>query len=169
VAAWGLKLRDIRDSLGCHPDDGQLRSEIERFLCSHNTCALATAGDAGVRATPIEYVYAQGCLYFLSEGGVKFANLLSNPHVSVCVFDPYHTMADVRGLQLTGTARLVDPQDAAADRALDARHLTRGKLGQLPFDLNIIEVRLERAELLLSALSKRGVDSRQIYDLTRST
>ncbi|MCX6083468.1 MAG: pyridoxamine 5'-phosphate oxidase family protein [Caldiserica bacterium] len=169
VAAWGLKLRDIRDSLGCHLDDGQLRSEIERFLCSHDTCALATAGDAGIRATPIEYIYTQGCLYFLSEGGVKFANLLSNPHVSVCVFDPYHTMADVGGLQLTGTARLVDPRDVAADRVLDARHLTRGKLGQLPFDLNVIEVHLERAELLLSALSKRGVDSRQIYDFTCST
>jgi hypothetical protein len=63
----------------------------------------------------------------------------------------------------------VDPQDATTDRALDARHSTRGKLAQLLFDLNIIEVRLERAELLLPALSKRGVDSRQIYEFTRST
>jgi len=45
-----------------------------------------------------------------------------------------------------------------------AQHLTRERIGQLPFDLNIIEVCLERAELLLSALSKRGVDSRQIYE-----
>ncbi|HEY5000991.1 MAG TPA: flavodoxin domain-containing protein [Candidatus Cryosericum sp.] len=168
VAAWGLKLRDIRDALGCHLDDGSLRSEIDRFLCSHNTCALATTGDAGTRATPIEYVYAGDCLYFLSEGGAKFANLLLNPHVSVCIFDPYHTMADVGGLQLAGTARLVDPLDKAADRVLGAQHLTREKLGQLPFDLNIIEVRLERAELLLSALAKHGVDSRQIYDFPRS-
>jgi hypothetical protein len=63
----------------------------------------------------------------------------------------------------------VDPQDATANRVLDARHLTRGKLRQLPFDLNIIEVRLERADLLLSALSKHRVDSRQIYDFTRSS
>lgn len=168
VAAWGLQLKEIRDSLGCHLGSGQLRSEIEQFLCSHNTCALATASHVGVRATPIEYVYARGCLYFLSEGGAKFANLLLNPHVSVCIFDPYHTMADVAGLQLMGTARLVDSQEADADGVLEAQHLTHEKLGQLPFDLNIIEVRLERAELLLSALSKRGVDSRQIYDFTRS-
>jgi uncharacterized protein YhbP (UPF0306 family) len=167
VAAWGLQLKDIRDSLGCRLNNAQLRAEIDRFLRSHNTCALATAGDAGGRATPIEYVYAGDCLYFLSEGGTKFANLLLDPHVSVCIFDPYHTMADVAGLQLTGTARLVDVQDAATDSALQAQHLTREKLGQLPFDLNIIEVRLERAELLLSALSKRGVDSRQIYDFAR--
>ena len=169
VAAWGLKLKDIRDSLGYHLDDGSLRSEIDHFLCSHNTCTLATTGGGGVRATPIEYVYAAGCLYFLSEGGAKFANLLLNPHVSVCIFDPYHTMADVGGLQLTGTARLVDPLDVDADRVLGAQHLTREKLGQLPFDLNIIEVRIERAELLLSVLSKRGVDSRQTYDFPHST
>ena len=168
VAAWGLKLRSIRDSLGSHLDDGSLQSEIDSFLSSHNTCALATAGDGSVRATPIEYVYAAGCLYFLSEGGAKFANLLLNPHVSVCIFDPYHTMADIGGLQLTGTARLVDPLDGDADRVLGAQHLTREKLEQLPFDLNIIEVRLQRAELLLSSLSKRGVDSRQTYDFPRS-
>ncbi|MHB8106593.1 MAG: flavodoxin domain-containing protein [Candidatus Cryosericum sp.] len=169
VATWGLELKNIRDSLGCHLDSEQLRSEINHFLCSHNTCALATSGDGGIRATPIEYVYAGDCLYFLSEGGAKFANLLLNPHVSVCIFDPYHTMADIGGLQLTGTARLVDPLDADARAVLKAQHLTREKLEQLPFDLNIIEVRLERAELLLSALSKRGVDSRQIYDFPRST
>ena len=167
VAAWGLQLKEIRDSLGCRLDNAQVRAEIDRFLCSHNTCGLATAGAAGTRATPIEYVYAGDCLYFLSEGGAKFANLLLNPHVSVCIFDPYHTMADVAGLQLTGKARLVDLQDSAADSVLQAQHLTREKLGKLPFDLNIIEVRLERAELLLSALSKRGVDSRQVYDFPR--
>lgn len=37
------------------------------------------------------------------------------------------------------------------------------ELGQLPFDLGIIEVRLEWAELLLSALGKRDVDARQVY------
>lgn len=168
VAAWGLKLRGFRDTLGCHLDTVQLRSEIDLFLRSHNTCALATAGETSVRATPIEYVYADDCLYFLSEGGTKFANLLLNPRVSVCIFDPYHTMADVAGLQLTGIARLVDPLEAAAHSVLEAQHLTRLKLGQLPFNLNIIEVRLERAELLLSALSKRGVDSRQVYDFPRS-
>lgn len=73
-------------------------------------------------------------------------------------------MSDVAGLQLTGTAFLLDPEDMAANRVLQAQHLTRERLGQLPFDLNIIEARLERAELLLSALSKRGVDSRQIYE-----
>ena len=167
VAAWGLKLRDLRDALGCQMDTAQLRPEIDLFLRSHNTCALATAGETSVRATPIEYVYAGDCLYFLSEGGAKFANLLLNPRVSVCIFDPYHTMADVAGLQLTGIARLVDPMDAAADSVLEAQHLTRAKLGQLPFDLNIIEVRLECAELLLSVLSKRGVDSRQVYEFAR--
>ncbi|MCX6085508.1 MAG: pyridoxamine 5'-phosphate oxidase family protein [Caldiserica bacterium] len=164
VAAWGLQLKEIRDSLGCRLESGQVRAEIDRFLCSHNTCGLATAGAAGARSTPIEYVYAGDCLYFLREGGAKFANLLLNQHVSICIFDPYHTMADVAGLQLTGTARLVDAQEAAADSVLQAQHLTREKLGRLPFELNIIEVRLERAELLLSALSKRGVDSRQVYN-----
>lgn len=164
VATWGLQLKKIRDALGCQLEDAQVRAEIDRFLLSHNTCCLATTGVAGARATPIEYVYAGDCLYFLSEGGAKFANLLQNQRVSVCVFDPYHTMADVAGLQLSGTARLVPLQDRAADHVLQAQHLTREKLANLPFDLNIIEMRLEHAELLLSALSKRGVDSRQFYD-----
>lgn len=163
VTAWGLQLKDIRDTLGLRLEDALLRAEIDSFLRSHNTCALATAGDDGARATPIEYVYANDCLYFLSERGTKFANLLLNPRVSVCIFEPYHTMADVAGLQPTGTARLVDAQDAAADSVLQAQHLSREKLAQLPFDLSIIEVRLERAELLLSALSKRSVDARQVY------
>ncbi|MGB9666028.1 MAG: pyridoxamine 5'-phosphate oxidase family protein [Candidatus Cryosericum sp.] len=163
VTTWGLQLKDIRDTLGLRLDEAPLRAEIDSFLHSHNTCALATAGDEGARATPIEYVYANDCLYFLSEGGTKFANLLLNPRVSVCIFEPYHTMADVAGLQLTGTAQLIDAQDAAGDSVLQAQHLSREKLTQLPFDLSIIEVRLERAELLLSVLSKRGVDARQVY------
>ena len=60
--------------------------EIEKFIKSHNTCALATGYDDKIRCTPIEYLYLTGMFYIISEGGEKFANIMLNKNVSLSIF-----------------------------------------------------------------------------------
>ena len=62
---------------------------IEETLKGHSTCALGTCGEDGPRVTPIEYRFVDWHLYFLSEGGKKFANLEGDDRVSVAIFESY--------------------------------------------------------------------------------
>ncbi len=64
-------------------------SEVQKFISSHNTCALATGFGTQVRCTPIEYTYWDDCFWLLSEGGEKFRNLKENKNVSLAIFDSY--------------------------------------------------------------------------------
>lgn len=41
-------------------EKSKLIQEVEEFIASHNTCALATGCDDFVRCTPIEYTYMDG-------------------------------------------------------------------------------------------------------------
>lgn len=67
-------------------------------LKNHNTCALASAHDGSVRATPVEYVYMDKCMYIISEGGEKFLNILFNLNVSVAIYDAYKNMNELAGM-----------------------------------------------------------------------
>ena len=48
-----------------------LKSEAEKYILSHNTCALAAASGGFVRCTPMEYTYRDGSFWLFSEGGLK--------------------------------------------------------------------------------------------------
>ena len=52
-----------------------LVTEIEAFLARHKICTLATAGNGIVRNTTVEYLYAEGAFWIISEGGQKFRTL----------------------------------------------------------------------------------------------
>ena len=61
------------DSVKLEP--GKLRSMVEEYIQSNNTCALATGTGDYVRCTPIEYSWHDGCFWMFSEGGKKFIGL----------------------------------------------------------------------------------------------
>lgn len=141
----------------------RLRVEIDAFLSSENTCTLCTGYDGIVRATPVEYHYHDGALYILSEGGVKFANILRNPGVGVAVYRPYRSMESLMGVQLTGKARLVTPGLETYAKEVARRGIDPQKLDELPFTLHLIEVKLQSAEFLDGRLAKKGFAVRQLY------
>lgn len=161
VVDLALRLMGIRDTLLVEVSSSQLRSEVEEFLKEHNTCTLATNAQGRVRATPLEYQYSQGHIYILSEGGRKFANLLSNPQVSVAIYEDYTGMGNLKGMQITGQAIIVEDM-VEYEQAIKMKGLTMNYIKSLPVDLKLIRVDMEKVEFLNSQFEKEGYSSRQV-------
>lgn len=161
LAEAALAIKAVRDRYTNAMPPAELRRVIEDFLVAHTTCTLCTGAGEHVRATPLEYAYQSGVLYLVSEGGEKFAHLLVNPRVSVAVYDDFCGMDRLAGLQMLGVAAVLD--DAAPERAsaLALRGLDEVRLAAMPYALNLIRVRIERAEFLWSRFRDQGYDLRQ--------
>lgn len=69
------------DSVKLEP--GKLRSMVEEYIQSNNTCALATGTGDYVRCTPIEYSWHDGCFWMFSEGA---RNSLALKRIPMCVW-----------------------------------------------------------------------------------
>ena len=145
--------------------ENELRKRIDAFLTGHNTCALCTGSGDRVRATPIEYTYTGGALYFLSEGGEKFAHLLVNPSVAIAVFDPYEGFQKLAGLQISGIAEIIPSDSNEYAQILTVKGLNYTKIKDLPVALNMIKVRLTGCEFLSSELGRAGYGVRQSIGL----
>lgn len=154
--------REWLDEQGRLPDE-DVRQAVEQFLTSHNTASLATGSGTSVRCTPIEYVYRDGTMYLFTEGGMKFANLYRNSHVSLSVYDPFTGLSDLAGMQLTGTADWYGPGDAEYEQALAVRHLTRERVERMPVVLHALVITLDQAEFLWHGFSKQRGSPRQYY------
>lgn len=164
VVEFGLEIKRARDMISPRMPVNELRRLIDAFLASHNTCTLATGYGSRVRATPLEYLYRNGAIYFLSEGGEKFANIMLNDRVSVAVYDPYESMRDVAGIQLTGRAGFVETGSDEYIDVLRQRGISQSTISSLPVRLHMIKIVLERAELFCARLKSRGYEITQIYD-----
>lgn len=151
--------RTLKNSLTMPEND--LRKRIDTFLTAHNNCTLCTGSGVRVRATPIEYTYNDGALYFLSEGGEKFANLMVNPSVAIAVFDPYEGFEKLGGLQISGKAEVIPDDSNEYAQFLTVKGLNSTTVKSLPVTLHMIKVRLTGCELLLSILDREGYDVRQ--------
>ncbi len=156
IIALALQIKEIRDRSQIEMPETEIRQAVEEFLQSHNTCALCTSRPGYVRSTPIEYFYKDACLYMFSEGGEKFANLLLSPRVSVSVYDSYEGFDKLGGLQLTGEADLIRNDHPDYEQILVSRGFSAEKFSRLPVQMNIIRIRLEKAEFLWSGFQKRG-------------
>ena len=88
----------------------QLEDRVQRLLGSTNMCVLATCGDSGPIASPIEY-WADGLdLYMLPDPGTpKLKAMQEDPRVSVAVCDDYHGWHSARGVQYFGRAEIIEP------------------------------------------------------------
>ncbi len=162
IIALALQIKEIRDRSQMEMPETEIRQAVEEFLQSHNTCALCTSRPGYVRSTPIEYFYKDNCLYMFSEGGEKFANLLLNPRVSVSVYDSYEGFDKLGGLQLTGEAVLIEEDHPDYEPILLFRGFSAEKFSRLSVQMNIIRIRIEKAEFLWSGFLKHGYEVRQV-------
>lgn len=128
---------------------------------ANNTCALATASDTFVRCTPIEYSYHDGCFWMFSEGGRKFAALEHNKNVCLAIYDRYDGFGNLKGMQVTGTAQLVEPFSAEYTAAAEYKHIPLDALHKLPEPMNLIKVVPTEIDFLNSDFKKQGFSSRQ--------
>jgi hypothetical protein len=153
-------IRGLRDSFRAAMPAEALERRIGEYLAGHTTCALATVSpDGSPRVTPIEYRWHEGCFWFFSEGGLKFAGL---DRVSLCVYDEYGSMAKVKGLQVSGQAELVPSDSEDARRIFSLRGVDPEVLARLRLHLNVFRVHPRAFELLDASLKAEGFDSRQV-------
>ena len=86
-----------------------LKQQVLSYLETHNTMTLATcSGDVPWAAT-VFYASDDLRLYFFSVPDSRHCqNLAANPRVAVTVQEDYHDWQRIKGIQLEGTAILVD-------------------------------------------------------------
>lgn len=142
-------------------DAAPLRRKIEEYICANNTCALATGADGFVRNTPIEYSYHDGCFWMFSEGGLKFVGLEKNPNVCIAIFDKYAGFGKLKGLQVMGTASVVEPFSTEYNAHAAFQKIPLAALQKLNPPMNLIRVQPVSADFLNSDFKQDGFDSRQ--------
>ena len=158
-----LELKKMKDQSDINaPEESLLNKNIDDFIKSHNTCALATGYGGKIRVTPIEYTYMNGFFYMLSEGGEKFANILRNPNVSLCIYNEFKGMNELGGIQITGSAELISIGSDEYISVLKTKGLNINKITSMPISLNMIKITTRKMEFLWSEFSKMGYDVRQI-------
>lgn len=137
-------------------------ARVDEHLRDNNVCVLATGPSAGFRAIPIEYDWDGSTLAFLSEGGEKFARMALQPEVSLALADRYTGFATLRGTQVTGHARLLEPSSTRVTAMLARKGLTE-RIAALPFRMHAFQVEPTRIEHIDAELARRlGVDARQL-------
>ena len=144
-----------------------LFTEIEAFLARHKICTLATAGNGIVRNTTVEYLYAEGAFWIISEGGQKFRTLQANKNVCLAIHDDDISFATLAGLQVTGTAEVVEPFGEDYAHACELRGLPVERLRAMPFVMNIIKVTPTRFDYVDGTLKERGFSPRQHVEFWR--
>jgi len=96
-----------------------LRSRVLDLLGEHHVMTLSTAGSDGPWAAAVFYAHDGLTPYFLSAPTSRHAeNLARDPRVAATIQRDYDDWPGIRGLQISGTARAVAPEDEARVRAL---------------------------------------------------
>lgn len=157
--------RKLMDTSDMPPE--LLEDEITRILRAHNTCTLCTGCNHSLRATPIEYTYNDGNLYFLSEGGEKFTNLSISPKVAVAIYKEYEGFDKLEGVQVEGGATMVELFSKEYDEITTLRGLSSDNLKAMPVRLNMFKVIPERIEVLCSQFKKEGYQAKQVVYMNR--
>lgn len=159
---YAAKVRDIMEAdIEKYPED-LLKSKIEDFLKSHNTCTLCTASDNMIIGTPIEYMYENGTVYIITEGGRKFINILRNENISIAVYESYSGFANLEGLQLSGKATIIDFNDGEYDDVIKLKKLEPENIKKFNMFMNVIKIDLNRATFLSSNIKKEGYEAKQV-------
>lgn len=155
------KIEDRKESLSKEV----VKKVIKKFISNHNTCVLCTSYENQPRATPIEYIYYNDTFYFISEGGIKFANILRNNKVSIGIFDNYKDMKKIGGIQITGEATNIEYLSDEYLKVMKLRNISMNTIKKLDIILNVFRVSVEKFELLNTEFKKYNGDVRQILNM----
>ena len=142
-------------------DAAAVKEKIEEYISTNNTCALATGADGFIRNTPIEYSYHDDCFWMFSEGGEKFIGLEKNPNVCIAIFDKYAGFGSLKGLQVMGTADIVEPFSDEYNAHAAVKKIPPAALQKLNPPMNLLKIRPVSADFLNSDFNQDGFDSRQ--------
>jgi Predicted flavin-nucleotide-binding protein len=156
---------NIKDAESVKMEHSELWSAMEEYIKANDTGALATGSGCLVRCTPIEYNFHDEAFWMFSEGGQKFAALETNQKVCFAIFDKYSGFGSLKGMQVSGTAEIVEPYSEEYVKAAEYKHIPIETLKKLPQTMHLIRVIPERIDFLNSDFKKKGYASRQFIQL----
>lgn len=97
-----------------------------------------------------------------SEGGRKFIGLEKNSHVCLAIYDKYDGFGNLRSLQGTGIAAMVEPFPEEYNAHAAFKKIPLDALKKLPSPMNLICVTPTRIDALFSDFKKDGYSVRQV-------
>lgn len=153
-----------KDATGKKLSREALIAVMEEYIQANNTCALATGSGTYVRCTPIEHSYHAGAFWMFSEGGLKFFALERNQNVCLAIYDPYNGFGKLNGMQVTGTAEIVEPFCNLYLEAATFKKIPLETLKKLPSPMHLIKITPKHIDFLHSAFREQGFYARQALD-----
>ena len=123
----------------------RLTKKVAKLIASERVCRVATAGSEGrPHLVPVCHVLAGDKIYFGSgDDARKVKNLKDNPQVAVTIDLYSDDWAQLRGVMVQGTARLIErgPRfKQARDRLYEKYPHYREEAALSPSDSVIVEV-----------------------------
>ena len=97
-----------------------------------------------------------------SEGGRKFIGLEKNSHACLAIYDKYDGFGNLRSLQGTGIAAMVEPFSEEYNAHAAFKKIPLDALKKLPSPMNLICVTPTRIDALFSDFKKDGYSVRQV-------
>lgn len=92
----------------------ELRKRVEAFLAAHHVMSLATFGQNGPHAASLFYAYDNFELIWISDPASRHSrDVDTEPRAAATIAPDYVDFAQIRGLQIWGTARRVNEYDRA--------------------------------------------------------
>ncbi|MDQ6851495.1 MAG: pyridoxamine 5'-phosphate oxidase family protein [Actinomycetota bacterium] len=96
--------------------------ELDDYLRAARTCRVATVGPDGPHVAPLWFAWLDGCLWLYSiVRSQRWTDLTRDPRVGAVV-DDGHDYGQLRGVEISGTARVVgevprtgEPSDELAE------------------------------------------------------
>ena len=87
--------------------------EVAQFLLEQRSATIATVGPSGMpHLVAMWYAVVDGDIWFETKAkSQKVVNLRRNPQIS-CLVEAGHTYDTLRGVELEGTAEIIDDADA---------------------------------------------------------
>ena len=102
-----------------------------------------------------------------SEGGLKFKGLEGNKNVCFAIYEPYLGYDSLKGLQVMGSAEIVEPFSDEYKKLLHHRRIPEEAFRKLADPMNLIKIVPESYDLLDSTLKEEGFGSRQHLELIK--
>jgi hypothetical protein len=81
----------------------------------------------------------------------------------VAVYEDYTTMNNLAGMQISGEASLVETEDEYQD-IISMKGLNVNMIRNLPFNMNIIKIKVNRIEFLYSEFARKCYGTKQILN-----
>ncbi|URZ16193.1 pyridoxamine 5'-phosphate oxidase family protein [Clostridium felsineum] len=160
---FAMEIKDLIDTDYKKCPDNLLIKQIGDFLYSHTTCTLCSCSGSRPIGTPIEYMYKSGYMYFITEGGRKFFNIIRNNKVIISVYEDYKGFNKLNGYQFFGVASILEDNSEEYKSVITMKKLNVEAINSINVMLHVIKVKLERVDIISSDIKKKGYDVKQKY------